>query len=104
MWDRHLRRVLLVEMGLIAVEGHPSVFRDTATGLLIVVHVDDVLVAGPSEHHAVVVRTPPKVRQDCSWLYRVRGVHSSLCTGDKEGNNMWRVPPRMLQIPTNLHS
>mmetsp|Transcript_55256 Transcript_55256/g.120861 ORF Transcript_55256/g.120861 Transcript_55256/m.120861 type:complete len:133 (+) Transcript_55256:11-409(+) len=32
MWDRHLRRVLLVEMGLIAVEGHPSVFRDTATG------------------------------------------------------------------------
>lgn len=52
MWDRHLRRVLLVEMGLIAVEGHPSVFRGTATGLLIVVCVDDVLVAGPSEHHA----------------------------------------------------
>jgi len=54
MWDRHLCRVLLVEMGLIAVEGHPSVFRDTATGLLIVVYVDDVLVAGPSEHHAAL--------------------------------------------------
>ena len=52
MWDRHFRRVLLVEMGLIAVEEHPSIFRDTARGLLIVVYVDDVLVARPSEHHA----------------------------------------------------
>lgn len=57
MWDRHFRGVLLVEMGLIVVEGHLSIFRDTATGLLIVVYVDDVLVARPSEHHAAFWRS-----------------------------------------------
>ena len=46
-WQMHLRQVLTGELGLVAVDGHPSVFRRPKTCLLVVVYVDDVLVSGP---------------------------------------------------------
>ena len=50
-WERHLKDVLVGKLGLIPVDGHPSVFRCPKTSLLVVVYVDDVLVSGPSQHH-----------------------------------------------------
>eukprot|EP00435_Cladocopium_sp_Y103_P071759 s497_g38.t1 len=50
-WDRHLRHVLIDKLGLVCVEGHPSVFRCPRTNLLVVVYVDDVLVSGPEKEH-----------------------------------------------------
>ena len=50
-WDKYLRSVLVNKLGLVSVEGHPSVYRCPRIGLLAFVHVDDVLVAGPSEKH-----------------------------------------------------
>ena len=48
--DLHLRQVLLGDLGLLPVEGHPSVFYCPHSKLLVVVYVDDVLVAGPEQH------------------------------------------------------
>ena len=48
-WDRHLRKTLIDGLKCVAVDGHPSVFFHEAWRLLIVVYVDDILVAGPSK-------------------------------------------------------
>ena len=50
-WELHLKQVLTGDLGLVPVEGHPSVFMCPATRLLVVVYVDDVLVSGPQECH-----------------------------------------------------
>ena len=50
-WDMHLKQVLLADLGLVPVEGHPSAYMCPQTRLLVVIYVDDVLVAGPQEHH-----------------------------------------------------
>ena len=47
-WDQHLRKTLIDGMHCVAVDGHPSVFFHETWKLLIVVYVDDILVAGPS--------------------------------------------------------
>ena len=52
-WDLHLRQVLLGDLGLEAVDGHPSVFMCPRTKLLVVVYVDDILVAGPEKDQDV---------------------------------------------------
>lgn len=46
-WDKHLRRVLVTSLGFEAVDGHPSVFFQHETKLLVVVYVDDILASGP---------------------------------------------------------
>ena len=50
-WEMHLRQVLVGDLGLKPVDGHPSVFRCDKTGLLVVVYVDDVLLSGPEQFH-----------------------------------------------------
>ena len=45
-WDLHLRQVLQGDMGLIPIDGHPSVYFHKSWHLLIVVYVDDILAAG----------------------------------------------------------
>ena len=52
-WDLHLRQVLLGDLGLEAVDGHPSVFICSQTKLLVVVYVDDILVAGPEKQQGI---------------------------------------------------
>ena len=47
-WDKHLRRVLVTSLGFEAVDGHPSVFFQHETKLLVVVYVDDILASGPT--------------------------------------------------------
>ena len=50
-WEMRLRQVLVGDLGLKPVDGHPSVFRSEKTGLLVVVYVDDVLLSGPQQFH-----------------------------------------------------
>ena len=51
-WDLHLRQVLQGDLGLLPMEGHPSVYYCPKTFLLVVIYVDDVLVSGPKAHQS----------------------------------------------------
>ena len=51
-WDLHLKQVLQGDLALELVEGFPSLYFQASTGLLVVVYVDDILVAGPEKHQA----------------------------------------------------
>lgn len=51
-WDLHLKQVLIGDLGLEPVDGHPSVYMHPTARLLVVVYVDDVLCAGPEANQS----------------------------------------------------
>ena len=49
-WEQHLTRCI-IELGGVAVEGHPSSFWFAQSRLLLTVYVDDLLLSGPETFH-----------------------------------------------------
>ena len=52
-WEAHLEKVILEELRGEPVDGHPSSFCIPDMQLLLTVYVDDLLLSGPTERHAV---------------------------------------------------
>ena len=67
LWERHLTKIV-IQIGGVPVENHPSCFWFAELKLLLIIYVDDLLLAGPSEHHeafwkklgALVTLGPPE--------------------------------------------
>jgi len=51
LWERHLTKIV-IQIGGVAIPNHPSCFWFSDLKLLLIIYVDDLLLSGPSEHHA----------------------------------------------------
>ena len=49
-WERHLTKIV-VQLGGVPIDNHPSCFWFKDKGLLLIIYVDDLLLAGPASEH-----------------------------------------------------